>query len=154
MMTPMSPWILRAAVPDDAPAIVEANAAMAIETEGLALDRARLLRGVEALLRDPERGAYIVAEAGGRIVGQLMVTREWSDWRDGWFWWIQSVHVDPAWRRRGAYRALHEECLRRAREAGACGLRLYVDRSNQGAQATYAAMGMSRSHYDLFETEL
>ena len=148
------PFALRAAVPEDAEALVAANAAMASETEGLELDRARLARGVEALLGDPGRGSYLVAEADGRIVGQLMVTREWSDWRNGWFWWIQSVHVDPAWRRRGVYRALHRECELRARAAGACGLRLYVDRANQGAQATYASLGMARSHYDLFETEL
>lgn len=126
---------------------------MARETEGLSLDRVRLARGIEALLGDPAKGSYLVAEAGGRIVGQLMVTLEWSDWRNGWFWWIQSVRVEPSWRRRGVYRALHSECERLARQEGACGLRLYVDRSNGGAQATYAALGMSRSHYDLYETD-
>jgi ribosomal protein S18 acetylase RimI-like enzyme len=155
MMPPMSrPFALRAAVPEDAEALVAANAEMAAETEGLELDRDRLALGVQALLGDPARGTYLVAEAEGRIVGQLMVTREWSDWRNAWFWWIQSVHVDRGWRRRGVYRALHQECARRAREAGACGLRLYVDQSNGDAQATYAALGMVRSHYDLFETEL
>lgn len=153
MMRPMDPTIrVREASAADEAVLVEHNSEMARETEGIALDRDRLRQGVSALLADPSKGWYLVAEAEGRVVGQLMITREWSDWRNGWFWWIQSVRVEPAWRRRGVYRALHRECERRAREAGACGLRLYVERSNGGAQSTYLALGMTRSHYDLFET--
>lgn len=150
-MTPT--FTLRRALPADAPALVAHNLAMAAETEQVTLDPEILLRGVEALFGDDGRGFYVVAEAEGRVVGQLMVTREWSDWRNAWFWWIQSVHVEPAWRRRGVYRALHGECEAMARREGACGLRLYVDRDNAGAQATYRALGMERSHYDLFETD-
>lgn len=145
-------FVVRRAVSSDEPSLIEGNRAMARETEGLVLDRERLARGVAALLADPAKGSYIVAQAESSVIGQLMVTLEWSDWRCGWFWWIQSVHVDSAWRRKGVYRALHQECERLAREAGACGLRLYVDRSNTGAQASYLALGMNRSHYDLFET--
>jgi ribosomal protein S18 acetylase RimI-like enzyme len=151
---PISDVALRRATASDLAAIVDANAAMAEETEGLVLDRARLRRGVEALLHDEAKGFYLLAEVGGRIAGQLMVTREWSDWRNGWWWWIQSVHVAPGHRRQGIYRALHRECERLAREAGACGLRLYVERSNDRAQATYAAVGMAQSHYDLYEIDL
>lgn len=155
MMSSMqADFSLRRAVPGDAGVLVANNLAMAHETEGLALDPGRLRLGVEALLADPARGFYLIAEHGGSVAGQLMVTTEWSDWRNAWFWWIQSVYVGPPWRRRGAYRALHRECERLAREAGACGLRLYVERENAGAQATYLALGMTRSHYDLFEQDL
>lgn len=134
----------------------DGNVAMAAETEALALDPERVLRGVEAVLRDPGKGFYLVAydAESGAVAGQLMVTYEWSDWRDGMQWWIQSVHVVPAWRRRGVYRALHEAVVARARAAGAVGVRLYVAGENVGAQRTYVALGMTETHYRLFEQEL
>lgn len=143
-------------------ALRDGNVAMAAETEQLALDPERVLRGVRAVLADASKGFYLVAtapqadagDAPEAVVGQLMITFEWSDWRDGPQWWIQSVHVVPAWRRRGVYRALHDEVVRRAREAGAVGIRLYVAASNTRAQATYEALGMAESHYRIFEVEL
>jgi GNAT superfamily N-acetyltransferase len=149
-----SPLLVRAARPEDHALLVEFNRAMARETESLELDLERVSRGVRAALLDPSRGFYLIAEHAGRPAGGLMVTREWSDWRDGWVWWIQSVYVAPHARRRGIYRALHGQVLREARARGdVVGVRLYVDRANRGAQATYAALGMQPSHYLMFETD-
>ncbi len=93
-----------------------------------------------------------MAEVDGRVAGALLLTREWSDWRDGWFWWIQSVHVEREARRQGVYRALHEEVLRRALAAGdVVGVRLYVEQANVAAQRTYERLGMLRSHYVVYE---
>ena len=131
--------------------LVEANAAMALETEALQLDRARLREGVRVALGDPKRASYWVARFGERPVGCLMITREWSDWRNGWVWWIQSVFVAPNARGRGVYRTLHRAVLDAARDAGdVVGLRLYVDRNNLRAQAVYRREGMEPSHYLLF----
>ena len=146
----VSPALLRHAA-----SIVAGNQAMAWETEQKQLDRATLERGVLAVLGDAAKGFYLVAEdETGEVVGQLMVTFEWSDWRAGTFWWIQSVYVTPAARRSGVYRALYEHvrALANATE-GVCGLRLYVERENTAAQATYAALGMARAHYEMFEVD-
>ena len=142
---------VRLAKPGDQPRIVEANLAMAAETEGLSLDRATLARGVEAVLRGEVPGRYYVAERAGEIVGQLMVTFEWSDWRCAQVWWIQSVYVWPASRGGGVYRGLYEQIRRAAGAEGAAGLRLYVDTRNTRAQAVYAALGMDGGHYRVFE---
>jgi GNAT superfamily N-acetyltransferase len=132
--------------------IVDANAAMALETESKVLDHARLARGVAAVFDEPSRGFYLIAKNGDDAVGCLLVTREWSDWRDGEWWWIQSVYVSPAARRGGVFRALYAEAERRARAAtGVVGLRLYVENDNRAAQATYAALGMHDAHYRVFE---
>lgn len=145
---------IRDARPEDAGAIADNNAAMAVETEGRALDRDLLDPGVAALLADPAKGRYWVAEADGRIVGQIMITREWSDWRNGTMWWIQSVYVLPDYRRRGVFAALyrHVESLARAAD-DVCGLRLYVDRDNRRAQQTYLALGMTHPGYQVMETD-
>jgi ribosomal protein S18 acetylase RimI-like enzyme len=150
-------FTIRDAVVDDAATLVAFNRALAEETEGKVLEAARVQRGVERLLNDPARGHYFVAvvDDGGpqRIVGQLMITREWSDWRDGWFLWIQSVYVEPSVRRRGVYRALHEHVLTSARRAGdVCGVRLYVEPENARAKQTYRALGM-RHTYDVLEQD-
>lgn len=143
--------VVRPARDSDLGLIVAFNQAMALATEGTALDEQRLTAGVRRALADPGRGVYSIAEVDDRAVGCLMVTREWSDWRDGWIWWIQSVFVDPAVRGRGVYRALHDDVLARARRAGDVrGVRLYVEQENDVAQAVYAACGMSRSRYVLF----
>jgi len=135
--------------------LVENNASMARETEALELDRATVLRGVRAVLEDGAKGFYLVAEQGGAVVGQLMVTFEWSDWRAGQYYWVQSVYVAEPARRSGVYRALYARVLEIARERGdGVGVRLYVERANTRAQATYAALGMERSHYDMFEVSL
>ncbi len=142
---------LRTAGPDDVDRLVLFNQAMARETEGRDLDRGVLRSGVEALLADEGRGTYWVAEADGEVVGQLLVTTEWSDWRNAEVWWIQSVYVSREARRAGVYRALHEHVRERAREEGAAGLRLYVDRDNRPARETYLELGMRESHYVMYE---
>ncbi len=151
----MSSPTVRTGRQDDLDFLVAANRAMADETEGKRLDPAPLDAGVRAALADPERGRYYLAEVAGERAGCLLLTREWSDWRNRWFWWIQSVWVAPRFRGRGVYRALYE---RVRADAGAGGevaaLRLYVDRANQRAQAVYARLGMRRSHYDLMEEDL
>ena len=138
----------------DASAIARFNAAMGKETEGIILDQKRLLTGVQAILRDPTKGFYLVVEVHGKIVGQMMITREWSDWRNGFFWWIQSVYVLPSHRKRGVYRALHEYVIALGRKRkDICGLRLYVDRHNRRAKKVYEKLGMRESRYEMFEED-
>ncbi len=145
---------VRPARADDAELVAELNARLAADTEDLSLDRARLLAGVRAVLEDPGKGFYTMAERAGSVVGQLLITREWSDWRNGDFWWIQSVFVVPEARGAGVFRALYEHVDRLARERGdVCGLRLYVERHNESAQRTYERLGMQRTVYDMFETD-
>ncbi len=145
--------LIRDATPDDHVFLVGCAAAMALETEHKQLDAARLARGVQTLLAQPARGFYLIAERAGTRVGTLMVSYEWSDWRGGDFWWIQSVYVLPEARRGGVYRALHMATRTRAQSAGAVGLRLYVEQDNTRAQRSYAALGMRRTAYALFEQE-
>src|SRR4051812_46718597 len=142
---------IRSAREDDVATLVEFNAAMALETEHLTLDPQILSRGVRAGLADPAKARYFVAEIDDRIVGQLMLTLEWSDWRDGEIWWIQSVYVHPDFRRRGVFKALYRLAQRLARERGAVGLRLYVEKHNVAAQSTYASLGMRMSEYLVME---
>lgn len=149
----MSKITVRAATRADQAHIAAWNAAMAWETEAKRLDPETLERGVLAIFDEPRRGFYLVAEHEGRPVGCLMVTYEWSDWRCGDFWWIQSVYVIESARRLGVFRALYEDVARRAKAAHAVGLRLYVETENERAQATYAGLGMERCHYFMYETE-
>ena len=145
---------VRLARPEDCERLAEGNAAMARETEGRELDSATVAAGTRAVLENPALGFYLVAEEDGRYAGQLMVTYEWSDWRNGHFWWIQSVYTAPACRRRGVFHTLYRWLEKEARSrAGVCGLRLYVDRGNETARRTYAALGMSLCHYDMYETD-
>lgn len=145
---------IRPAALADIPALCAWNLAMARETEGLELDPAVLERGVAGVFEQPQRGFYLVAERGGVALGGLLVTREWSDWRNGDYWWIQSVYVLPEARRDGVFRALYAEVERRARAAGAASLRLYVEAANRRAQQTYAGLGMRPSHYAMYEQVL
>lgn len=148
----MPPITIRPARPEDLDALVDFNAAMALETEQLTLDPERLRAGVALLLADAAKGQYRVAKRDGTVVGALMLTREWSDWRCGDWWWIQSVYVRPEARRCGVFRALYDSVEREARaRADVCGLRLYVERDNAHAQATYNALGMAEAHYRMFE---
>ncbi|WP_329742068.1 GNAT family N-acetyltransferase [Dyella sp. A6] len=149
----MSTLSIRLAHAADIPALVAWNAAMAWETEAKRLDPALLAKGVGAVLDEPRRGFYLVAERDGLAVGGLLVTYEWSDWRNGDFWWIQSVYVEPAARRGGVFRALYAEVERRAQTSGAVGLRLYVETENVRAQHTYESLGMQRCHYAMYERE-
>ena len=142
---------IRLATPADAGALIEFNAAMALETEGKELLPDVIGAGVHSLLADPAGGFYVVAEDDGPI-GSLMITKEWSDWRNGTFWWIQSVYVLPRFRRQGVYKALYRHVQELAvKDAKVCGFRLYVERENSRAQATYAALGMKQTRYLVFE---
>ena len=144
----MNELAIRAAAPGDLETIVDFNARLAEESEGILLDRARLRDGVREVLSNPARGSYYVACVGGGIVGQMMHTREWSDWRNGDIWWIQSVYVHPDHRRRGVCRALYEHMKAlTASKPDVVGLRLYVEGGNATAQATYATLGMRMAGY-------
>jgi len=149
---------IRLARPEDAATISSFSAAMALETEGRHLDLDRLHLGTIALIETPARGFFIVAELEQgdhrQLVGQLMVTYEWSDWRNGVFWWIQSVYVDPAWRRQSVFRRMHETVMVSAKTSPiVCGVRLYVEESNSAAQAVYRRVGLTPSSYAIFETD-
>lgn len=145
---------IRPATLADAAALCAWNAAMARETEGLELDVAVVERGVRAVFEQPQRGFYLVAERDGEAVGGLLVTFEWSDWRNGDYWWIQSVYVVPAARRAGVFRALYAAVAQRARAAKAASLRLYVEAENGQAQAAYERLGMRCCHYAMYEQVL
>ena len=146
------PVRVRVAVAGDAATLAGFNRAMAFETEARMLEAEHLLPGVEAVLRDPAHGFFVVAESGVEVAGALLITYEWSDWRNGRFWWIQSVYVRPEHRRRGVYRRLHEFVRERARAEGSVvGLRLYVERDNVNAHRTYEALGMGETPYRMFE---
>ncbi len=149
----MTDITVRPATPADIAHLVDWNAAMAEETEARTLDHEVLEQGVRGVLDDPRRGFYLLAERDGETVGSLLVTYEWSDWRNGDFWWIQSVYVIPAARRQGVFRALYADTARRAHAASAVGLRLYVELENRRAQKTYENLGMQRCRYHMYETE-
>ncbi len=136
----------------DSAAIIGFQLAMARETEDLDLDGGILSRGVEAVFDDPAKGRYFVAEADGRVIGSLMITYEWSDWRNGTVWWIQSVYVIPEFRRKGVYAGLYSHVKAMvAPKPEIRGLRLYVDNRNVPAQQVYTRLGMEGEHYRVFE---
>ncbi len=148
------PIEIRRATISDIPTLVEYNKAMALETEGKNLDKKILAAGVKNLFKNPEFGFYLVAEMDIKIVGQLMITYEWSDWRNGMFWWIQSVYVNPESRGQGIYKRLYQSVLELAREKeNVCGIRLYVDKTNLSAKKVYGACGMAEAHYDMYEVD-
>ena len=143
---------IRVATLADLDTIAANNLAMAVETENLQLDPVRSRSGVRRVLTDTQRGTYYLGEREGKVVGQLLITREWSDWRDDWFWWLQSVYVAPEARGSGVYSALHHHVEQLARKSpGVCGLRLYVDRQNTTAIQIYQQLGMRQTNYDLME---
>lgn len=148
----MTEMKIRKGTVNDLAALVAFNQAMAMETEGKQLDSETLNKGVITLLQSDTRGYYLVAEKGSEIVGSLMVTYEWSDWRNSDFWWVQSVYVKPAYRRQGIYSALYGEVKSLARTTtGVCGYRLYVEKDNIVAQQTYQKLDMHESHYLMYE---
>src|SRR5262245_19454396 len=144
---------IRRATPADLEVLVEFNAALAWETEHKRLRTDVLTAGVRAVFADPARGFYTLAlNERGEVIGQMMVTFEWSDWRNGWFWWVQSVYVRGDARRGGVFRALYKEIERQAAaDPGVIGLRLYVERENTRARATYTALGMTETTYGMME---
>ncbi len=144
---------IRIANPNDIDFIIQSNQAMALETENKTLNESIVHTGVEAVFQRISEELYLIAEDNGILTGQLMITKEWSDWRNGYFWWIQSVYVLPEYREKGVYKQLHKHVTVLAKKHNACGIRLYVDGKNINAQKTYAALGMKQSNYILFEDD-
>jgi ribosomal protein S18 acetylase RimI-like enzyme len=146
---------IRKAALADLSVIADFNVRLAQESEDLALDPARVEAGVGAILTDPAKGIYYVAEAAGAVAGQLMITYEWSDWRNGNIWWIQSVYVKPEFRRAGVFRALFHHLLALAKsQKDVCNLRLYVHSENARASQSYERLGMTRTKYEVFDLEV
>lgn len=151
---------VRPATPDDLEILTEFSAAMALETEQRTLDRSRLRLGTLSAIQRPDRGQYFVADlrrgtqADTVTVGQLLITYEWSDWRNAQFWWIQSVYVHPAWRRKGVYQRMHRTIIDLARaRPDVCGVRLYVEAGNRVAKHVYSRVGLSPTTYEVYESD-
>jgi GNAT superfamily N-acetyltransferase len=143
---------IRSARPDDAEVIVHFNCLLAEETEDTRLDPPTVHAGVKQFLADPAKGRYLVAEVEGRVIGQLAHTREWSDWRNGDLWWIQSVYIHPDYRGVGVFRALFEALQRLADDAGnVVGIRLYVEKHNDKAQSAYGRLGLVKTDYEVMQ---
>jgi GNAT superfamily N-acetyltransferase len=148
----MSEIVVRPATLDDVEFLARGNARMALETEGRTLNDAPLHAGVRAVFDHPAHGFYLIAELDGQPAGQMMITYEWSDWRNGAFWWIQSVYTIPELRGRGVFKALYANVDAIAQESGGvCGFRLYVESDNQRAQEVYLRCGMKEAIYRMFE---
>lgn len=145
---------IRPAQMSDRETLVEGNQSLARETEGLELDLQTVASGVEHLINHPELGQYWIAETDQRILGQCMITTEWSDWRNAPMWWFQSVYVWPSARRQGVFRQLHQHVVTQAQTQGVAELRLYVEKDNKVAQSTYQALGLAGGHYEVFEQTL
>lgn len=146
-------YSIREATIDDQHALVDFNWNLAMETEGKELNRTVLSAGIHGILTTPSRGFYVVAEHAGQVVGATMVTKEWSDWRNGDFWWIQSVYVVQEHRRQGIFRSLFACVQEKSKGEQVCGFRLYVERDNEIAQQTYRDLGMHETDYKMFELE-
>ena len=145
---------IQKATVEDIDTLVEFNRAMALETEGRSLPMDDVSRGVRAVFDSPEKGWYLIARHDGAPAGSLLVTPEWSDWRNADYWWIQSVYVRPEHRGKGIYKALHRRIEDLARKSeGVCGLRLYVDTDNSTAKTVYEKLGLAPSRYDMYEID-
>ena len=136
---------------DDIESIVQFQAKMAMESEGTTLDLEKVTKGVTAAMNDESKGIYWVAKVNGKVIGSLMVTREWSDWNNEWYWWIQSVYVLPDYRKHGVYKAMYSTLKEVAKENKVSQIRLYVDKTNHPAQQVYQRLGMHESHYLMYE---
>ncbi len=144
--------IIRQALSQDAAELAEFNINIALETEGVELIPEVINAGVKTMIENPQMGFYLVVELDNGIQASLMITTEWSDWRNGMFWWIQSVYVRPQYRRQGLYRELYLRVKELAeQEPAVCGFRLYVERENTSAQGTYESLGMTETEYKMFE---
>lgn len=144
---------IRKANQSDIETIAQFNINMAMETENKVLPQKIITKGVETLINNEHLGFYLMAEVDGKIVGSLMVTTEWSDWRNGLFWWIQSVYVIEEYRRKGVYSALYNHVKELSTSKNVCGFRLYVETENTVAQKTYEKLGMEQTHYYMYEEE-
>ncbi len=145
---------IRQAQPQDLKTLVSFNQALAQEVRGKELEAQQLIQGVQAVLNDSNRGFYTVAEKEAEAVATALITFEWSDWRNGWYWWIQDVYVKPNYRQQGIFRTLYTQLRTQAQAANVCGLRLYVYKGNTTAQTVYRQLGMVPSSSDLFEENL
>ena len=143
--------IIKQAGIQDVETLLSFNLNMALETEDLVLPPEKLRPGIEAALNDENKGIYFVAMVNSQIAGSLMITHEWSDWRNSWIAWIQSVYVKKEYRRQGVYSALYQHIKDKVISGEFTGIRLYVDKTNHNAQKTYSALGMNGEHYSLFE---
>ena len=143
--------IIRNAKSEDAPAIIDFQLKMAWETEKMTLNPETVTKGVYAIFDNHSRGEYYVAETESRVVASLLITYEWSDWRNCNVWWFQSVYVVPDYRRQGIFRKMYTFIKSKVEEVGAAGLRLYVETKNIRAKRTYEALGMNSEHYSFYE---
>ncbi|TFG42251.1 MAG: GNAT family N-acetyltransferase [Bacteroidia bacterium] len=143
--------LIRQAKPSDASSIIDFQLKMAWETENMKLFPEVVSKGVDTVFRDQSRGRYYVAESDGRVISSLLITYEWSDWRNCNVWWFQSVYVMPEFRRQGVFRKMYNYIRDLAEEQDIAGLRLYVETKNSRAQKTYEALGMSSEHYAFYE---
>ncbi len=151
-LTDLMPFLIRPATPNDTDLVVRWNIRLAEESEDKTLSAEILTRGVRQVLADQQKGRYFIAMDGARPIGQTMVTYEWSDWRNGWIWWIQSVYVEADYRRRGVYRALHNHIAEVAKRSGeVVGLRLYVEQNNTVAREVYQSCGLRPAGYLVYE---
>ena len=142
---------IRKAISEDSQEIIDFQKRMAWETEQFELVTDVVTSGVKAVFTDASRGQYWVAEDNDRVVASLLITNEWSDWRNCEVWWFQSVYVLPAWRRKGIFRSMYLHIKHEAEKKGVAGLRLYVETNNSGAQKTYESLGMQSEHYRMYE---
>jgi len=142
---------IRKARSEDAPSIIDFQQKMAWETEKLSLPSDIVTKGVYGVFENPTRGQYWVAEEEGRIVASLLITYEWSDWRNTNVWWFQSVYVLAEYRRKGIFRSMYSTIKNEAEREGVAGLRLYVETNNTRAQKTYESLGMQSEHYTMYE---
>ena len=150
-MEKMINYSVQVGTQEDIQAIAQFQVDMALESEGTVLDIQTVLPGVTAAMNDHQKGTYLVARVDGQPISSLMLTREWSDWTNRWYWWIQSVYVKPEYRGKGAYRAMYEKIKEMAKENGVTQIRLYVDKTNTRAQQVYKKVGMDECHYLMYE---
>lgn len=153
-MTNSTKYLIEKGNSADIEAIAHFQVEMAMESEGTSLSLERVTRGVTMAMDDEAKGQYIVARCEGKVVGSLMLTREWSDWNCQWYWWIQSVYVEPLHRGKGVYRAMYERVKQMARNENVSQVRLYVDKTNNTAQHAYQHLGMTETHYLMYEEEI
>ena len=139
---------------EDTENIAQFQVDMAMESEGTQLDKDIVTKGVSAAMADENKGLYYIARVDGKAVGSLMLTREWSDWNNGWYWWIQSVYVAPDYRRQGVYKSMYQAVCTDAKQQNIAQVRLYVDKTNTRGQKVYSSLGMQESHYLIYETTL
>lgn len=139
---------------EDIENIAQFQVDMAMESEGTQLDKDTVTKGVSAAMADENKGLYYIARVDGKAVGSLMLTREWSDWNNGWYWWIQSVYVAPDYRRQGVYKSMYQAVCTDAKQQNIAQVRLYVDKTNTRGQEVYSSLGMQESHYLIYETTL